>query len=161
MYALYFRGEDETEWKLLKSNMLENSMLLDGDVLADGRYYFRVVASDRPSNAADAARQDELVSSPVMIDNTPPMITLSAPRRSESRVEVDAEVADQTSPLRRCEYSLDAGPWMPVEAADGLTDSPREQYHIAIDRLRPGEHIVVVRVYDSANNAGLAKVVVR
>jgi hypothetical protein len=120
-----------------------------------------VVASDRPSNAQDAARQDELVSSPVLIDNTPPMITLSAPRRSDARVEVDAEVADRTSPLRRCEYSLDAGPWMPVEAADGLTDSPREQYHIAIDRLRPGEHIVVVRVYDIANNAALAKVVVR
>jgi hypothetical protein len=136
-------------------------MLLDGDVLADGRYYFRVVASDRPSNAADAARQDELVSAPVLIDNTPPMITLSAPRRSESRVEVDAEVADRTSPLRRCEYSLDAGPWMPVEAVDGLTDSPREQYHIAISNLRSGEHIIVVRVYDIANNAALAKVVVR
>ena len=161
VYALYFRGEDESEWKLLKSNMLENSMLLDGDVLADGRYYFRVIASDRPSNAADVARQDELVSSPVMIDNTPPMITLSAPRRTDAHVEVDAEVADQTSPLRRCEYSLDAGPWTPVEAVDGLTDSPREQFHIAIDRLRPGEHIVVVRVYDTANNAGLAKVVVR
>ncbi len=161
VYALYFRGEDETEWKLIKSNMNENSMLLDGDVLADGRYFFRVIASDRPSNAADAARQDELVSSPVLIDNTPPVVTLSAPRRLESRVEVDAEVADQTSPLRRCEYSLDAGPWTPVEAADGVTDSPREQYHIAIPNLRPGEHIIVVRAYDTANNAGLAKVVVR
>ena len=106
VYALYFRGEDETEWKLLKSNMPENSLLLDGDVLADGRYYFRVVASDRPSNATDAARQDELVSAPVLIDNTPPVVALSAPRRTGERVEVDADVMDQTSPLRRCEYSL-------------------------------------------------------
>ena len=83
VYALYFRGEEETQWKLIKSNMAENSMLLDGDVLADGRYYFRVIASDRPSNAADAARQDELVSSPVLIDNTPPMVKLSAPRRTD------------------------------------------------------------------------------
>jgi hypothetical protein len=161
IYSLYFRGEDESDWKLLRANIFENSLLLDGDVLADGRYYFRVVASDRPSNAADSAREEELVSAPVLIDNTPPAVTLSAPRRSGERAEVDADVVDQTSPLRRCEYSLDAGPWLPVEAADGITDSPREQFHIAIDRLRAGEHLLVVRAYDSAGNAGLAKVVIR
>jgi WD40 repeat protein len=161
VYTVYFRGEDETEWKLLRANINENSLLLDGDVLADGRYYFRVIASDRPSNAADAARDDELVSSPVLIDNTPPAVTLSAPRRTEDHADVDADVVDQTSPLRRCEYSLDAGPWLPVEAADGLTDSPHEQFHITVDKLRPGEHLLVVRAYDSANNAGLAKVVIK
>jgi hypothetical protein len=109
----------------------------------------------------NVAREDELVSSPVMIDNTPPVVTLSDPRRTDAHVEVDAEVVDKTSPLRRCEYSLDAGPWTPVEAVDGITDSPREQFHIAIDKLRPGEHLLVVRAYDMANNAGLAKVVVR
>jgi WD40 repeat protein len=160
-YALYFRGEDELEWKLLRANMSENSLLLDGDILADGRYYFRVVASDRASNAANVAREDELVSAPVLIDNTPPVVTLSAPRRTDGHLEVDVDAVDQTSPLRRCEYSLDAGPWVPVEAADGVTDSPREQFHIAIDKLRPGEHLLVVRAYDTANNAGLAKVVVR
>ncbi len=160
-YALYFRGEEETEWKLLRANMNDNSLLLDGDILADGRYYFRVVASDRPSNAPNVAREDQLVSAPVLIDNTPPVVTLSGPRRTESHLEVDADAVDRTSPLRRCEYSIDAGPWVPVEAADGVTDSPREQFHIAIDKLRAGEHLLVVRVYDTANNAGLAKVVVR
>jgi hypothetical protein len=160
LYSLYFRGEEEKEWKLLRANIAENSLLLDGDVLADGRYYFRVIASDQPSNAANVARTDELVSSPVLIDNTPPVITLTAPQRASDRVEMDASVVDQTSPLRRFEYSLDAGPWTPVEAADGVTDSPREQYHIAIERLRAGEHLLVVRAYDTANNAGLAKVVI-
>jgi hypothetical protein len=141
--------------------MTENSLLFDNDVLADGRYYFRVVASDRPSNAANVAREAEQVSAPVLIDNTPPTITLSAPRVNDGRLEVDADVVDRTSPLRRCEYSLDAGPWTPVEAADGVTDSPREQFHIVIEKLRPGEHLLVVRAYDTANNAGLAKVVVR
>jgi hypothetical protein len=160
LYSLYFRGEGEKEWKLLRANIPENSLLLDGDVLADGRYYFRVIASDQPSNAANVARTDELVSSPVLIDNTPPVVSLSAPRRNNDHVEVDADVVDQTSPLRRCEYSLDAGPWTPVEAADGVTDGPREQFHIAIDHLRAGEHLLVVRAYDTANNAGLAKVVI-
>ena len=68
-------AKTKREWKLLRANMAENSMLLDGDILADGRYYFRVVASDRPSNAANVAREDQLVSSPVLIDNTPPVVT--------------------------------------------------------------------------------------
>jgi hypothetical protein len=107
------------------------------------------------------AREDQLVSSPVLIDNTPPVVTLSAPRRNDSHLEVDADVVDRTSPLRRCEYSLDAGAWVPVEAADGVTDSPREQFHVVIEKLRAGEHLLVIRAYDTANNAGLAKVVVR
>ncbi|HTW63962.1 MAG TPA: hypothetical protein VME17_05065 [Bryobacteraceae bacterium] len=160
LYTLYFRGEGEKQWKLLRANIAENSLLLDGDVLADGRYYFRVIASDQPSNAANVARTDELISAPVLIDNTPPVVTLGAARRNDTHVDVDAEVTDQTSSLRRCEYSLDAGPWTPVEAADGVTDSPHEQYHIAVDHLRPGEHLLVVRAYDAANNAGLAKVVI-
>ena len=45
-----------------------------------------------------SAREDELVSSPVLIDNTPPVVTLSAPRRTDDHVEVDADVVDQTSP---------------------------------------------------------------
>ena len=86
LYSLYFRGEDEKEWKLLRANVAENSLLLDGDVLADGRYYFRVIASDQPSNAANVARTDELVSSPVLIDNTPPVVSLSrAPPLQRSR----------------------------------------------------------------------------
>jgi hypothetical protein len=30
-----------------------------------------------------------------------------------------------------------------------------------LDKLSPGEHLVVLRVYDSAENAGLAKIVLK
>jgi hypothetical protein len=159
-YTLYFRGEDEREWKLLRANMSENTYPLDADALADGRYYFRVVASDRPSNAADQAREAELVSSPVLIDNTPPMVTASA-RHLGTSVDIDVDAEDRGSDLRRCEYSVDAQPWLPVEAVDGVTDSPRERFLIRIENFPAGEHVVVVRVYDAAGNAGLAKIVVR
>jgi hypothetical protein len=161
VYAVYFRGEDEREWKLLRTNYYENTLALDSDILADGRYYFRVVASDRPSNPLNVARESEMVSSPVLIDNTPPMITTGPPRRGDNTVDIDVDAADATSPLRRCEYSVDAGPWIPIEALDGVTDSPHEKYAIHIENLRPGEHLVVIRASDAANNAGLTKVVIR
>ena len=77
VYSLYFRAEDETNWHLIRSRMFENSLLLDPDVFADGRYYFKVVASDAPSNAVQYAQEAEITSSPVLIDNTPPLVSLS------------------------------------------------------------------------------------
>jgi hypothetical protein len=161
LFSLYFRGEEESQWKLLRANMSENTYVLEGDVFADGRYYFRVTATDRPSNAAEAARQTELVSPPVLFDNSPPVVAAGQPRRNGTRVEVEVNAEDRGSMLRRCEYSVDAGPWMPVEASDGVTDSRREQFRIQIEGVAAGEHLIAVRVYDAAGNAGLAKVVVR
>jgi len=160
-YSLWFRGEGEQEWKLLRADMSDNTYLLDGDMLADGRYFFRVAASDRPSNPPDQARQVELVGPPVLIDNTPPVVNASAPRRSGTAVDIDVDAEDRGSALRRCEYSVDARPWVPVEAVDGVTDSARERFLIHIDNFPPGEHLVVIRAYDVAGNAGLTKVVVR
>jgi len=161
IYSLYFRGEDEREWKLLRANMTENTFLLDGDVFADGRYYFKVTASDRPANPSDLAKDADLVSAPVLIDNTPPVVTAAAPRRSGNTFEIDVDAEDRGSALRRCEFSIDAGAWSPVEASDGVTDSNRERFNIRLPNLPAGEHLVVIRVYDSAGNAGLAKVIVR
>ena len=159
LYSLYFRGENEREWKLLKADIHENTYAIDGDALADGRYFFRVTASDREANPGATARDAELVSSPVLIDNTPPVVRLGAPRQTGAGLEIEAEAADAASPLRRCEYSVDAAPWIPLEAADGVIDSPRENFQIRLRNLPPGEHVIVVRAVDSAGNAGLAKVV--
>jgi len=120
-----------------------------------------VVASDSPSNPANLAREAELVSAPILIDSTPPTVAASAPRRNGDAVEISVDADDRGSSLRRCEVSLDAGPWMPIEAADGVTDSPRERFEVHLDRVSPGEHLIVIRVFDAAGNVGLTKVVVR
>ena len=161
MYSLFFRGEEEREWKLLRAGIFENSYLLEGDVLADGRYFFRVIASDKPSNPAQYARETEGISAPVVIDNTPPVVTPGPATRDGMKLEIDVEVVDQSSALRRCEYSLDAASWVPLEASDGVTDSARERFELRLDNLKPGEHLIVFRAYDGAGNAGLAKVIVR
>ena len=57
--------------------------------------------------------------------------------------------------------ALDAASWQPLEAADGVTDSLKEKFELRLDKLRAGEHLLVIRVYDQAGNAGLTKAVVR
>ena len=133
IYGVYFRGEEETQWKLLRANFAENTLMLEGDVLADGKYLFRVVASDKQTNPAGAAREAELVSPPVLFDNTPPVVRASGVRDG-SRVEVTVEASDVTSAIRRAEYSLDAASWMPLNATDGVADGNQERFTLALDQ---------------------------
>jgi hypothetical protein len=161
VYNLYFRSEDASQWMLLRSGMHENAITFDGDILADGKYYFRVVASDREANPPPSAREAQLTSAPVMIDNTPPAVTVGTVRYAGGTAHVEFEAVDGASPLRRCEYSLDAQAWVPVQAADGVIDSLREKFVLDLPGLPPGEHLLVLRAADSANNTGLAKVVLK
>jgi hypothetical protein len=161
VYNLYFRSEDASQWLLLKSGMHENAITFDGDILADGKYFFRVVASDREANPPPSAREAQLTSSPVMVDNTPPLVTIGAVRYANGTAHVEFDASDAASPLRRCEYSLDAQSWVPVQAADGVIDSLREKFVLDLPGLSPGEHLLVLRAADSASNTGLAKVVLK
>lgn len=161
VYSLYFRGAGEREWKLLKADLRTTSFRLGSDRLADGKYFFRVVASDRLANPPATAMESDRVSAPVLIDHTPPLVRIYPPLRKGKTVELRAEASDAASALRRCEYSLDAGPWIPLASDDGIIDSRNETFHLHLDNVPAGEHLVVVRAYDSAENAGLAKVVLR
>lgn len=153
VFSLYFKGEGEREWKPLKLNLHENNFTIDGDALADGRYSFRVVASDREVNTP--GMEADLISSPVLIDNTPPVI-IPKPLQGNG---LDFDVADATSALKRCEYSIDAGQWIPLAPVDGFLDSRTARFHLDLAGRPAGEHVLVIRAIDSGNNAGLAKII--
>jgi sugar lactone lactonase YvrE len=159
VYDVSFRGEDQTQWIPLKSGVHDNFISFDGDMFADGKYFFRVVASDREANPPSSAREGQSISAAVLIDNTPPVATLGAVRRDGATAHIEFEAAGKTSPLRRCEYSLDASGWVPVEAADGIVDGLRQKFTLDLKGLAPGEHLLVIRVADSAGNTGVAKAV--
>ena len=73
-FAVYFRGEDEKEWKLLKENLDQRFYSFDTTTLADGAYYLKIVASDAASNPPDKALKSERESERFEVDNTPPAI---------------------------------------------------------------------------------------
>jgi hypothetical protein len=158
VYEVDFRGEGERDWILLKKDLHDNSYAIDGDALADGRYFFKVTASDREANAPAAAKQSDLVSSPVLIDNTPPVIKVQSAKRTGAGADISFEAQDSASALRRAEYALDAGHWTPVAPVDGILDSQSEEFRLHIDAVPAGEHLLVIRVADSGGNTGLAKV---
>ncbi len=91
---------------------------------------------------------------------------------------------DQTSPIARAEYSIDAGRWQFLEPVGKLSDSLTEHYDFTIPLAAiptrtpteepesapaaspapptdPQEHILTVRVYDRYENVSAAKTVIR
>lgn len=161
VYTLQVRGEDEREWKTLKQEFTDNTFSLEADTLADGRYRFRVIASDRLSNPPSQAREADLESPLVLLDQTPPRVTLAAPRTTAQGLEIEVDAEDALSPVRRAEVSLDAGPWRAMECTEGVADSRHERFAVRLPAPAPGEHLLTVRVYDASGNAGLARRTIR
>lgn len=159
VFEVALRGEGEDQWKVLRHDLHENSIAIDGDSLADGRYYFKVTASDREANPAGSAKEVELVSAPVLVDNTPPAIRIQSSARTGTAADIAFEAQDTASTLRRAEWSLDAGAWLPVPPVDGILDSRTEQFRLHVANVPAGEHVLVLRVADSGGNTAVAKVV--
>lgn len=154
VYSVEFRGQDEREWKQLKANLAETSHKVDAESFADGYYYFRVKASDGTVNPPGEAHESELISPPILIDRTPPVLKATVEGR-----RIHLEASDSASPLTRCEWSMNAGPWKALAAEDGIVDSKAERFEFTLENPPPGEKLVVLRCYDSASNAGVAKLV--
>ncbi len=160
VYTLEFRGEGEREWKTLKRGLTDAYHAIDHEALADGRYWFRVTASDREANPPEDAHEADLTSAPVQLDHTPPKVTLRARRTPDGAIEVEFDAEDALSPIRRCEYALDGGAWLAARPADGVLDGRKETCTARIAKAEPGERLIVVRASDAARNTGVAKTVV-
>jgi hypothetical protein len=156
--TLEFRGEGEQVWKTLRVDVTASKVTIDSDALADGRYLFRVRINDGRANPPDTAEEAQKVSSPTLVDHTPPAVTVLEVRGSEG---VRFEARDAASALAGAEYSIDAGPWTPVWAEDGVADSQAETFFVKLAKPAEKETLIAIRVRDRAGNAGLAKALVR
>ncbi len=159
VYSIYVKASDEHGWHLLKKKLKETTFTVEPNTLPDGRYEAKVVASDEPSNPPSLAKTAEMVSAPFWVDNTPPSVTVT--RRSTKGTEtiVAFEAVDSASPIVKAEYSLDGGGWKDILSDDGIVDSTTEVFTVHLSSLKAGEHLVTLRAYDSAGNAGLGKAV--
>jgi hypothetical protein len=161
VYSLYLKATDEQEWHLLKDKLYQPSYALDPDTLADGKYTARIVASDAEANPPTTSRQADLVSAPFWVDNTPPNVQVLKSSTVGEVTQIQFQATDSTSPLRGAEAAVDSGDWRNQLSDDGVVDTRAETFTVRISGLSPGEHIVALRAFDTAGNAGVARFVVR
>ena len=166
VYSLYYRGDGETRWLLLKENITDKAYSFDASLLPDGGYTVKVVASDAPSHSPGDALTASKESRRFEVDTTPPRIDNLSASVENGQIHLTFRAGDGFSAIRRAEYSVDAGEWKYVEPVGQLSDARVENYDfkIALEASKDGaisEHVVVVRVYDRYENMGAAKTLIR
>jgi hypothetical protein len=162
-YSVYYRPVADTTFHLLKDKLRDNFYSIDGATLGDGRYVFKIVASDAPDNSLGQALTGERVSEPVDVDSTPPVVRAAGEPQvtADGHVRVRFTVEDASGMVRRADVSVDSGEWRAVFPEDGIADSPRESYALDLPVAGAGEHTISLRAFDGSGNVGSARVVVR
>ncbi len=164
VYSVYYRGDGQTRWLLLKENLTDKAYSCDASLLPDGGYTVKIVASDGPSHSPGEALTAEKVSRRFEVDTTPPRIENLTASVESGKIHVRFRAEDGFSTIRRAEYSVDAGEWKYVEPVGQISDAKFEDYDfaVALDAGKDAtEHVVVVRVYDKYENMGAAKTVLK
>jgi hypothetical protein len=169
IYSVYYRGDGQSRWLLLKDNLTDKFYSFDASLLPDGGYTVKVVASDAPSHSPGEALTAEKTSAHFEVDTTAPQILSLNAAMDGGQVHVSFKAVDGFSIIKRAEYSLDAGDWRLVEPTGQISDSKSEAYDFRvpvapIDKSAPAdevEHVVVVRVFDRFDNMSSAKAVIR
>ena len=169
VYNVYYRGDGEKQWKLLRDNLSDRYANLDSDLFPDGGYEVRIVASDEPSHSPSEALTAEKISDRFEVDNTPPRVEFTNMRLEANKVHLAFRATDSFSAISRAEYSIDAGDWQTVEPVGQISDYKVESYDLIVPLPSPAasksdpadEHTIVVRVFDKYDNAGIAKTVVK
>ncbi len=161
VYSIYYRGDGERRWLLLKDKITDKFYAFDASLLPDGGYTIKVVASDAPSHSPGDALTSDRESPRFEVDTTPPRIEGLGATLEGSQIHVTFRAVDGFSPLDHAEYSVDASEWHFVEPVGQLSDSKTESYDFKLPTPSgdSDEHVIVVRVYDRYDNMSSAKTV--
>lgn len=158
-HDIYYRGEAEKNWKELKSDIKVTSYRWDTVTFPDGYYLLKIVTSDSPDNPPDKAKEDEKITEPFLVDNTPPEVgQLEVEFRREDCI-IKGTAQDDTSQITKIEYSLDAQDWIDIFPADDILDSQEEPFKFTVSPASDGEHTVVVKAADFQGNVATGKIV--
>ena len=160
VYSVYYRGDGQSRWLLLKEGIAEKFYSFDASLLPDGGYTIKIIASDAPSHSPQEALSSDKESDRFEVDTTPPQVEDLKASVQGNSVRIQFRATDSFSPIKRAEYSIDAGDWRFVEPVGQLSDSKTETYDFSVPVQSGEEHVVVVRAYDRFDNMNAAKTVV-
>jgi sugar lactone lactonase YvrE len=157
-FSVYYRGEGEQNWRLLKDKLNQRFYSWDTTTMPDGPYYLKIAGSDSPSNPPDQALSTEREADRFEIANTPPRIDNLRADSNSSAARISFEAVSASAAIEHAQYSLDAGDWLIVFPVGLLSDGPKENYQFQLAGIAPGEHTVAVQAADRFGNTTAAKI---
>ena len=150
-YNIYCKKEGWKDWVLLEENQEKNLYDWDTTGMPSGLYQIKIVASDRKDNAAEDALSAERISAPVPVTHLPPNVTVKLVGIENGAAIIEASASDGYVRLTEASFAVDGKRWINVFPTDGLFDSKTETFRFKTDALRPGTHVLVVRVQRRGN----------
>jgi hypothetical protein len=161
-YRLQYRQVGSNLWfDLLKpqEKLTKDSYSWETSDLPEGRYRLRLVATDELSNPPDRVTRDEMESSVVLVDNTPPVVE----GLKLAGKHVQGVALDGVGPIARIEISVaGSDEWTPFFPTDGIFDEQREEFDADVSKLAPAlPALLSLRVYDKANNSVIRSVILK
>jgi WD40 repeat protein len=157
-FTIYFRGEGEQNWRLLKDKITQHYYSWDTSTMPDGAYFLKIAASDSPSNPAGQALWGERISDRFQVANTPPHIDNLRAGSGVLNTKASFDAVSASGPIAHARYSLDANDWQTIFPTGQLSDAPKESYYMELPGLTVGEHTLAVQVSDQFGNAATAKI---
>jgi hypothetical protein len=158
-YAVFVRKDGWAGWVQLEDDLDKSEYEWDTTTTPSGVYRLKVVASDRKDNPEADALAGERVSAPVVVCHTPPEVSVKVAGFDGDRARVEATAASPLVRLTAASFAVDGKKWVNVFPDDGLLDSKAETFAFQTEGLKPGTHVLVLRVRDAAGNTGSADVV--
>jgi sugar lactone lactonase YvrE len=159
-YTIYCKKEGWKDWVLLEENYDKTSYDWDTTGIPSGIYKLKVIASDRKDNAEEDALTAERVSASVPVTHLPPAVTVKVVGFDNGAAVVEASATDPFVRLTEASFAVDGKRWTNVFPTDGLFDSKTETFRFKTDALRPGTHVLVLRVRNAAGTWGSGDVVI-
>ena len=156
-FAVYYRGIDETNWKLLKKELTTTSYNWDTTSMPDGRYVIKIEATDKLSNPPNWAKSAEEISEPFDIDNTQPTLRdVAAVANGDGTYKITCTTEDESTRIQKAVYKIDGDEhWKVIFPEDGIFDSKKEMLLLHTKSLPAGAHTITIQVTDAAENVAV------
>jgi hypothetical protein len=155
LYTISIRKEGEKAWRQVEDGWKESLFVLDTQSFPDGVYYVKVGVSDLGSNPPGSELSSEKTSSPLVIDNSLPVVKNFTATRQASSLDLAFQAEDSFSSIQEVEYLIRPGEWRVVFPVDGVCDSGAETFKLRVP-LPPGaDNLVNIRVTDRHRNVGV------
>jgi hypothetical protein len=158
-YQVFLRKDGWQSWVRVAEDLEKKEYECDTAALPTGMYRVKVVASDRKDNPAEEALTGERISAPFPIANTPPEVTVRVVAIRGNKAVIEAKATHPLVRLTQAAFAVNGKAWANVFPTDGLFDSRTEKFRFRTEALRPGTHVLVLRVRDAAGNVGTGDVV--
>jgi len=153
-FEIAFRELGDEGWVVITDKHPVTKFIWDTRAVGDGTYELRVTASDDPSNPAGQALASARISEPVVVDNTAPVVKVTA-KVVRSKIVVTGQVEDATSRIAQIQYSINSqNDWNAVSPADGICDADAEKFTFEVHDADAGPCRLAVRVADMYGNIG-------